>query len=177
LLTAKRRRAQRAVHSRPGRQSRLGQSRRRQPPHERRRKQSSVSKRDSPGNEIKRPKSLRSDPEPRRSPGRGRTATNPQGHKMTPSPTETVTRSHAISQAGAPLDRKQATTVTDTNGLWPASPLLRGPFSTSGRYWDRTSDLFRVRDKHRAQHSPTEHENSPWTSPDVRPYSWPLSRN
>ena len=46
-----------------------------------------------------------------------------------------------------------------------------------GRYWDRTSDLFRVRDKHRAQHSPTEHENSPWISPDVRPYSWPLSRN
>ena len=52
LLTAKRSRDHRTVHSRPGRQSRLGQSPRRQPPHERRRKQSSVSKRDSPGNEI-----------------------------------------------------------------------------------------------------------------------------
>src|ERR1035437_9439655 len=45
----------------------------------------------------------------------------------------------------------------------------------SGRYWDRTSDLFRVRDKHRAQHSPVEHENSPSASPNVHPNPCPLS--
>src|ERR1035438_3162908 len=67
---------------------------------------------------------------------------NPHGHKMTPSPTETVTRSQSISQSGAPLNQKQASTVTDTNELSAAFPLLRGPFSTGGRYWDRTSDLF-----------------------------------
>jgi hypothetical protein len=31
--------------------------------------------------------------------------------------------------------------------------VIRG-FLAGGRYWDRTSDLFRVRDKNRAQHSP-----------------------
>jgi hypothetical protein len=32
-------------------------------------------------------------------------------------------------------------------------------------------------DKHRAQQLPAEHENQPWTSPEIRRNPWPLSRN
>jgi len=48
---------------------------------------------------------------------------------------------------------------------------------TGGRYWDRTSDLFRVRHNNRAQHSPAEHEMSLPMSPDFHPNPWPLSSN
>ena len=36
----------------------------------------------------------------------------------------------------------------------------QGPFRDGGRYWDRTSDLFRVRDRCRGQHPPVEREQS-----------------
>jgi hypothetical protein len=60
--------------------------------------------------------------------------------------------------------RSHVSQMTTASGLRFRS--VRGRFRTSGRYWDRTSDLFRVRDKIRAQHSPAEHENSPLTAPD-----------
>jgi len=88
-----------------------------------------------------------------------------------------ATRSQVISQVGAPFDRSQVSTGLTTKWLWPTFPQVRAIFRTGGRYWDRTSDLFRVRHKNRAQHSPAEHENRPWTSPDVHPNPWPLSSN
>jgi hypothetical protein len=88
-----------------------------------------------------------------------------------------ATRSQVISQVGAPFDRNQVSTGLNTKWLWPTFPQVRAIFRTGGRYWDRTSDLFRVRHKFRAQHSPAEHENRPWTSPDVHRNPWALSSN
>lgn len=98
---------------------------------------------------------------------------------LTASPTlneEEVTNRPLLSTK--PVQRAPSITATSRIRKTVPEPRLRcSEPLCSGRYWDRTSDFFRVRDKQRAQRSPTKHENSPWTSPEVPAYSWPLSRN
>ena len=96
----------------------------------------------------------------------------------------TFTRSRSgNSNDGAHVEQKNWAVVRTVVGYHrydtPAELLLQGqgPFRAGGRYWDRTSDLFRVRQKYCAQHSPAEHENRPYASPDVHPNPWPLSSN
>jgi hypothetical protein len=77
-----------------------------------------------------------------------------------------------------PRRSRESAVISDTGyyGMWlsrdgriTAAPdrviTGKGPFRDGGRYWDQTSDLFRVRDEYGGQHSPTERENSPWTPP------------
>ena len=78
-----------------------------------------------------------------------------------------IFRSQAVCQAVAP-DAPFGPPITATPDRVVAGP---GSFRARGRYWDRTSDLFRVRDKHRAQHSPLSTKTvrgRPLMSPHIR---------